>query len=183
MLGAMINKWALNMPASGKITQTFDLLGFGGDVPTSTPLTAAPTGVNTNPIFNTCIGSMKEGGAAIAIVTGANFEVNNNGKLDYVLFTRNPGAAGFDRRKITGKISLRYIDRTYSAKYLAETLTSLELTPTDVLGNKYVITFPAVKYTSMTDEGDATDVVLGLPFEAGPDSTLGTSMQIEKIPA
>lgn len=183
MRGAMVDQFKLTVPTSGKATVSFDLIGFGGDTPSSTPLTASPTAQSVTPIINTCIGSMTEDGVATAIATDFSLQLANNGKASPVLFQRDPGAMGVGARKISGKVAFRFTDRTREAKYFAETQVALAIMPTDPLGNKYVVTLPAVKYTSTTDEGDLTDPALGLAFEAGPDATLGTSLQIERIPA
>lgn len=182
--GVIPSSLRLSVQPGRMITGSFGMVGMAGDEPTGAALDATPTAAPTSQPFDSYTGSIKEGGAAIAIATGLELVVDNGMEAKYRLFSTEAGGLLDKRANVTGTLTAWFQDSTLLAKFLAETESSLQFTLTDLDGNSYRFTFPRIKYsTGDTPVQGEGEVSLSMSWRAILDSTTGTNMIVDKIPA
>lgn len=137
--------------------------------------------ISTTEPFDSFTGVIKEGGSAIATVTGLDFVLANGLDPAHVLMNDETTQFINGRSDVTGTVTAYVSDASLINKFVNETATSLELEIEDPLGNKLNFLFPNVKYTAadfpVADEGP---IMLSLPFQALYDTTELTNLKITR---
>ena len=160
----------------------FSILGMD-EATSGTPMDATPDpALLTKPIDgNSALATIKEGGTTIAIITGLDFTLDNQGKILEVIGANKGVGVNWGRSKITGNITAYVPDLNLYNKYVNETASSLEAILADGSTGSYSIKFPNVKYTSAKADVNNDDaLVQTLPFSALYDATSGNSIVITK---
>lgn len=180
--GCMVASMALSLKPNAIVTGSFNLIGKGATY-SGTPLDASTTPSQTNPALDAFSGSIKEGGSAIAVVTGIDLQVENGLEAVYVVGSNVAAAVVPGRCKVTGTVSAYFENQTLLNKFINETASDIEVTLGNGTAKSYKILLPEVRYAGadnpVSGEGP---VVLSMPFQAVYDTTEATSLKITRIP-
>jgi hypothetical protein len=169
--GAFADKISFKLPVSGLVTFDATIAGFNVTTET-TPLSSSPTApVNEQPFTVVNATLVKEGGAAIATLTGVDFSIDNKATALDVLGSQVPVGYTAGMSKVTGTASAYVPDLSLYLKYQNQTGTSLEVTLTDGT-NTFDILFPNIVYTAakIPVQGQGA-IVQNLSFTALRDPT------------
>lgn len=184
--GAEINTLALNVGVEQIVSAVFGFIGVDMPVPTQTaPAGSTFPAANTNPVMDSFSGSIKEGGTTIATVTEVTCNLENG---IAPRFTVGSDAAqiraSIGRSNCTGQLTAYFENSALLKKYINQTETSIDLTIGDSAGNKLRFFWPRVKLNGgQNDTQGQGSITTSLPFQALLDSTLGTQLVIDRIPA
>ena len=158
--------------------------GGGADTQTMilTHAPVRPAGeISTTEPFDSFTGVIKEGGDAIATVTGLDFVLANGLDPAHVLMNAETTQFINGRSDVTGTVTAYLSDVTLYNKFVNETSTTLELEIEDPVGNKLNFKFPNVKYlTGDVPVADEGPVMLTLQFQALYDATELTNLKITR---
>lgn len=180
-VGAEINSFSLECPATGIVTGTFGVIGKddtgGGTVISGATYTAD----NENTVFASPEGDISIGGSSVSVVTAVKFSLENSIENQAVVgqTTKIRGAAG--RSNITGEVTAFYSDDTLLDAFDNETSTELEFTVTDG-ANTYTFTFHNIKFNGGKPEvSGEREISITLPFQAIYDDAEGTQLTITRV--
>jgi len=179
--GMIVNSMSLSIQPDQIITGSFGFAGKAVDAPADTTIASSVNSPNTNPPFDSYTGSISEGGATIAIVSGLSLSLDNGLDPKYVLFADEANHIGAGRCNVTGELSAYFSDKTLLDKFINETESSLNVELTDPNGNTYAITLPRIKFTGESKSISENDIVQTLPIQALYDETETCAIKIEKI--
>lgn len=181
--GVGVTTMNLTMQTDGMITGSFSCVGKDMDPISGTRLDADPTAPSSNNPFNTSQGTIKEAGSSTSIVTSINLTLENSLNPTFALFQESARSLIDGRSNVTGNVTIYVQDETFINKFINETESSLEFSPTDPDGNKYRFRLPRIKYNGapldVQGEGEITPQ---MPIQALYDDNAGTNLSIRKLP-
>ena len=180
MRGGKVGGFTLDVKPDSIITGSFSLVGKAVDSPTSATQASVTEDANTNDVFNSFSGSIKEGGSSIAIITGLSLALKNSLPPGSVVLETEAALIGAGRTEVTGEVSAYFTDDTLLGKYIAGTESSLEFTLEDTSGNGYTFLMDKVKYTSEGKNIPEGSIVQTLGYMALHDTTY-TTLQISRV--
>lgn len=183
MRGAIANAFSLDIRPNAIVTGSFGFLALAADVFSDTSIDASPDAAPTTEPFDSYTGTLKEGGVAIATVTGLSLSIANGLEHFFALFDEDPYRIGTGRANVTGRVSAYFEDATLANKFLNETESSLELELEDPAGNVYTLLIPRIKYTGADKSMSENNIAIDLPFQALYDATTATAIQITRVSA
>lgn len=183
MTGAMVNALSLTVANNAMVTGSFGLIAKAASAFSGTSIDSTPDAAPTTSPFDSYTGYLKEGGSVIAIVTGLSLNLANGLEPLFALFNPDTYRIGVGRANLTGSVSAYFEDEVMANKFVNETESSLEFELEDLAGNVYRFTVPRIKYTGSDKSMTENNVSIDMPFQGLADSTLGTCLQIEKLPA
>jgi hypothetical protein len=177
--GCVVNNWTISVTPNGLITSTFNVMGEKMTAAAVATLSGA-TAKSTNSPFDSFTGTVTEGGASIALVTGIEFSLANNIAMLPIVGSQYTQGLVDGRVNITGTITAYFANSTLLNKFIDETESSLSFQLGDGV-NTMTFEMPRIKYSGgdvpVNDEGP---VVLNMPFQALYDSVDGYSLKITK---
>lgn len=182
--GVSVNTLALSIAPNSMVNATFglwakDMIAANAAITGST--TAAAT---TSSPVDSFTGAIKEGGAAIAIVTALELNLENGLESRPYVGSKTSAEPSIARSNVTGTVTAYFEDDALLQKFLNETESSISVELLDPSGNGYRVTLPRVKYmTGRADVGGEGDITIPLEFRALRDSTEETQIIIEKVEA
>ena len=182
MKGAKINTFSLDVKPDAIITGSFAFVGKSVDSPATSTIANETIPANTNEVFNSFTGSIKEGGTTIAIITGLKLSLSNKLSPEFVVFQDEAAGIGAGRTEVTGDISAYFPDKTLLEKYINGTESSLEFTLGDVDGNTYTFLMSRIKYTSESKNIPEGSIIQSLNYMALHDET-NTTLKITRANA
>lgn len=184
--GVEVNTLSLTIAAASRITGTFTLNGR------SQSLANDLTGLGT-PTFNPEVttegmdsftSSLEEGGTVNECVTEITLNLTHSLENINVVGSRLTKLPSAQDINLTGQLTISFTDSVMVEKFLNETESALTFLTTDTAGNSYRIRVPRLKFTGgQPDVSGKGDITVSLPFQALLDSTTGTNIIIERIPA
>lgn len=181
-----ISNLQVAVPANGLTTATFPLVGLEMSTGTSQVLTS-PTAISTSGAVAGANGLMMVNGAAVAVITSIDFDVNGNtAAADAVVGSTARPDVFQGTVAVTGNMSVYFTDATFRDYFINETEVSVNVTLTtssDKAADFISFQMPRVKVGG----ADVTDGQNGLtrtfPFVAIKDVTGGqnqsTTIQIQ----
>lgn len=166
------------IPATGLATTTFPLVGLGLSTGTSQVLTS-PTAISTSGAVAGANGLMMVNGAAVAVITSIDFDVNGNTAAADAVVGANSRPDVFQGTvAVTGNMTVYFTDATFRDYFINETEVSVNVTLTtssDKAADFISFQMPRVKVGG----ADVTDGQNGLtrsfPFVAIKDVTGGAN--------
>jgi len=190
--GLVCQNFNAQIAAGSLTTGSMSFIGSGHGRDTATQGTGSPSAQTSTDVFNAVnnIQDVYEGGSALPATVeflDASFDINTDLRARPAVGSLGPVGIGSTKRMITG--GMNYYFESGSAgiydKYLNDTESSLEYSLVDGAGNQYIITFPAIKYStaSITPGGNGVDTMVSTTFEAYKKSTLSYAIQIDAIDA
>lgn len=177
--GARVNTMALSVKPNSIVTGNFGIMAkdWGNS---ASSVDVSPDAASSTSVFDSFSGTILEGGAAIAIVTGIDLNINNNLDPAFVVGDATMQQLFEQRCTVSGSITVYLKDETLLEKFKNETVSSIEFKLSDGT-NYYTYILPRLKY------GDASapvngfgGIIVTLPFQAYRDPTVGASLRIEK---
>ncbi len=183
LTGCMANTFGLEVRPNAMVTGSFGMVALGGSAFADASIDATPDAAPTTSPFDAYTGSIKEGGAALAIATGLSLSLANGLESLFALFRADPYRIGVGRANVTGRLSAYFESAAMANKFSNETESSIEFRLTDLAGNSYDILIPRIKYTDAAKSMTENNVLVDMPFQALNDTTEGTSLRIDKRPA
>lgn len=174
MIGMCVNTWALNMPARGKVTETFGFLGYGLPTGSTTRTDSAGgtvTDPSTDPILNTTTNLNKlllDGYPADAYIESMDFTLNNNLRERLALQREGTLEPGSGQSMASGNMKVYFDNKQMYDKYLAHTAIAVEFALRDADGRQFSVYMPKVQRTDGTyaTPGINQDIFLQLAFKA-----------------
>lgn len=182
--GVRLNSFKIAVGLDGPVKATFG--GMYREVTRSaSPLDATPTAASTNPAFDSFTGSISEGSATIAIVTGVEINLDNGMSPQNVVFDDRVTDFVDGKSTITGQLTAYFESNALFAKFLAETASSLSFTLTDSNAATHVFLLPKIFYTGADGLGAQGDgpIVATFPFQAVRDGTEASNIKITRSAA
>ena len=114
-VGCGVDTLSLSIQPNRMITGTLGIIG--GNMTTATTPLGTVTDAGTAPPFDAFTGTLLEGGAANAIVTGITINLNNSLDPSYVILKSFADELTYGRSNVTGTISAKFNEldarRTY----------------------------------------------------------------------
>jgi hypothetical protein len=159
--GCRVNSMDLQIPESGIVTGSLDIIGKTPVALSGTSL-GTPTGSTHSPIMEH-EASFQEGGAAGTALALA-MSLQNNLEPVSGIGTREIIGLAEGKGDLTGSVTVLFEDETLVNKVINETASSLRLTFT-VTGGSLDILLPRVKYFGPAGAGIETDRGLVVPME------------------
>jgi len=178
--GLVANTFNLEVNLDGVVQSTFGLMGKDMTVATS-DIDSAPTAAPDKQPFVHFDGTFKEGGSAIAILTGISLSVDNQNNANYVLGSDSIDSLSSAMIKVEGTVTAYFQDAVLLNKFINETASTIEFTLDDGEGNTHTFLLPNVKYNGADIQvSDGNTVPVTLPFVALYDGTEATSLKITR---
>lgn len=179
--GFVGNSFTIDSPNDGNVTFSMEGMAMDETVNTSTISTAPYTPFASKTPFTHCNGTLTEGGAPIAYVSGINFTVNNNYSAQNVWGDCDVSDLVEGRAQVTGTLTVFFVNAVLYNKFVNGTPTSLSVAFSDGV-NSLTFTMPKVKYTSgdkpSGNSSDPRTITLG--FEAFAPSSVGSALTITR---
>lgn len=180
--GCAVNKMSLDLKTNAMVTGSFDIVGKSATFGTTS---AAVTNVasKTNAPLDCFSGSVKEGGAPIAVITGVSLAVNNSISPALVIGSKSAASLVPGRLDITGTVSAFFENMTLLNKFKDEIVSTLEITLGAGGPGSYIIKLPKIKYSGGSNQVDGEgQITLNMPFQALLDPTTGTNIHVTRVP-
>ena len=184
--GCEVETMSLGIMSGDKDTTVeFDILGQNETIANTAPGSSTFGSASTTPTIASFTGTIKEGGSTIAIVTELTIKLANSLAVRPVVgtnLTRLPSVGPSD---VTGQLTAFFEDSSLLAKFLAGTATAFDFTLLDSAGNAYRIQIPNLIYTGggEPDVKGSGPLTQALPWQALFDTTTGSNIVIDRIPA
>lgn len=140
-----------------------------------------PTAANTNAVFDSFTGTITEGGAALAIVTGIDLKLDQAATDSKVLFDATTQQISLGTVNVTGTMVVRFINKNLKAKFLAGASTDLSFT-LGATSKTYQFDMSTVKYTGATTDTGESELTQSFPFTATYNAGDATSLMITRTP-
>lgn len=167
--GMKVNNLSIQLPATGLTTVD---IGFAGkdltQVGTSQYFTS-PTAQNSNGIFAAVNGVMLVNGAAVALVTSADFAIERATENAAVVGSNSVADIFTGRIRVTGNLSVYFQDAAFRDYFDDETPVSIVLTVTadsSDAANFVAFTLPKVKLGSFTKDDGELGLIASASFQA-----------------
>ena len=182
--GCEVSSWSIEAANNSIAKSTFSFFGLDMEGPS----TAAPS--NTyykNAIvtkqFDTFKGDIKIDTVVDCNVTEYSLTINNGHDAKFTVGCPTSGKASITESIVSGSITVYYANADLYEKFVDEIPMSLELTLTDLAGNKLIIDLPNLKIGSDTSPSVSADgsITMTLNFTAHKDDTLGSHVSVRRI--
>lgn len=147
----------------------------------SRTLSASPTAVNSNPVFDAFTGALQENGVTLAIATGIDLKIDQGGNANFALFDATAQSVSLSTINATGSLVVRFVNNALKNKFLAGTASALTFT----LGSgskSYTFDLSNIKYTSANADTGENELTQTLAFQAIYDVTDASTMVITRVP-
>lgn len=165
--GCRITQAQVSIPANGIATVGFTVLGQDMETATSRYFTT-PTAATTTSVASGAIGEVKADGAAIAVVTGAEFTVNGNGTTGAVIGSDLSPDVFVGVVEVSGQLTLYMQDKTILDQFINEDTLSLSIQLDEGGTSAHFMRFsmPKIKLGSYTVADVAGEAVATCQFTA-----------------
>jgi len=181
--GVEFDGFDIDVKAEGIVPIVFNAVGQDQTSDTAIITGATYAAAPTNTPYDGFSGTIKEAGAAIAILTEVKCTLKNNLAEIYVVGSNTTLEPSIGKSMVTGTVTAYFADTVMLNKFIDETESSIEFTLTDGT-NSYDILIPRVKYTGAPlSVSSDKPITIALPFSALLDSVTGTNIQITRTPA
>jgi len=177
--GCRLNTLAVSAEIDANVIATFGVIGTDAE-PYTVPVDAVFAAATTSEPIVTSVGSITEGGTALAYATSHNFTLSNGMAAIFALGSR----AAYDVQNgvftATGTLSAYRESGGLYAKFLNETATSISQTFSDGT-NTLTFTFPNVRFVQADDAVPGPDAIVNqFTYSAGYDGTAATTVTITR---
>jgi hypothetical protein len=167
--GMKVNSVAVQLPATGLTTVD---IGFAGKDLAQTGTSqyfSSPTAQGTQGIFAAVNGVVLVQGAAVALITSADFSIERATENAVVVGSNSVADIFSGRIRVTGNLTVYFEDATFRNYFNAETPVSLVFTvtaDTSATSNFMTFTLPKVKLGSFTKDDGELGIVASTSFQA-----------------
>jgi hypothetical protein len=167
--GMKVNSMNVQLPATGLTTVDFGFAGKDLTQVGTTQYFTSPTAQGTNGIFAAVNGVMLVNGAAVALITSADFSVERATENATVVGSNSVADIFTGRIRATGNLSVYFQDAAFRDYFDDETVVSIVLTVTadsTATSNFVAFTLPKVKLGSFTKDDGELGIVASASFQA-----------------
>ncbi len=191
MDGLVPGSISLDLAAGEIVTGSIGFQGRGTAIRSTTLIGTAPyvqLPSQSTEVMNatTNVGTIEKDGVALATAI-QSLSISGDGGLrtQSALGSKFARGIGQGRFNLTGSISAYFETATLFNEFLTHDTVSLSFRLTDLDSNSYVITIPAVKFTTdtMNPSGIDTDVMEEIEWTAFRDASLGCMVQFDRYSA
>jgi len=182
--GMCLGEMSLDIPADGRITGSFTLLGSKEETKTASQGTGHTKATTTNIVTGANhVDDIFENKQEAKILS-LSMSINNNLRTRLQVGTLGAVSVGSGSILITGSMELYLPDATFFDKYLDQTPSSLSFGVTDGAGNGYIVEIPTMRITDGTRPagGLNTDVVGTFEWQAYMNPTEEISIRVTRFP-
>lgn len=183
--GCEISSMQLSLPANGRVTGSFSIIGRGMRTAANLDSLSA---VTYNPVTTTLSmdafsGGISEGGSSISVITEASLTIQNGMGARFVVGSKESINPENGRSNVTGQISAYFENSNLIDKFLNEESSSISFELRDPQGNFILINLPRLNYSSAKpDVSGEGSIILPMPFQVTLDPTTNTNIQIQRTP-
>jgi hypothetical protein len=167
--GMKVNSMAVQLPATGLTTVDFGFAGKDLTQVGTTQYFTSPTAQGSNGIFAAVNGVMLVNGAAVALITSADFSVERATENATVVGSNSVADIFTGRIRATGNLSVYFQDAAFRDYFDDETSVSIVLTVTadsSADSNFVGFTLPKVKLGSFTKDDGELGLIASASFQA-----------------
>lgn len=133
--------------------------------------------------FDSFTGTIQEGGVAIGHVTGWDLKMEQAVQPNFACGSDSPVSTSTGVKKVSGNLTVLYIDQALRKKFLNGTATSLKLILGSVAAEEaYTFDLGTVKFTSNTRDDSEMARIESMAFAATYTAT-DTTLKITRTPA
>jgi hypothetical protein len=181
--GLTVSTMAISLAPNQMVTTTFGMVGKDMTISATQktqdgPFVRAPYDSYSGDISIGNVGSS----AAVAIVTGLDFTLNNSFAPTFVIGDSAAPSLEYGRAEIEGTITAYFEDASLINRFLNETETELEVSVNDPTGtNALTFLFPRIKINSADVPVDGpTSRIINMSFVALYDTTEASNLVITR---
>jgi len=167
--GMKVNSMAVQLPATGLTTVDFGFAGKDLTQVGTTQYFTSPAAQGTQGIFAAVNGVMLVNGAAVALITSADFSVERATENATVVGSNSVADIFTGRIRATGNLSVYFQDAAFRDYFDDETPVSIVLTVTadsTATANFVAFTLPKVKLGSFTKDDGELGIIASASFQA-----------------
>lgn len=168
-VGNKVNTVGIALPATGLTTVDLSFMGQDLKQRGVSQFFTTPTAQNSNGIFAAVNGALIVNGAPVALVTGANFNINRNLTSEAVVGSNIKPEIYEGRIIVDGDFTTLYQDGTFSGYFDNETEISLvvALTANSLPNSEFMsFTIPRLKLSTDTKDDGEKGIVSSNSFQA-----------------
>lgn len=189
--GMVPNQMKMSISAGNIITGNFDFKGKSETLSGSTVGTGTANAATTTEAINAVsnVASIIEGSTLAAMsgvyVQALDFTLANNARDLTAIGSLGAVDMGYGRCDITGTLKAYFINNTLYDKYITNTRSGLSFRMADNAGNAYIVTFPAIEFSSakVNAGGANQDITVDIGWTAIRHATNNCMIQIDKFAA
>lgn len=182
--GVEFNSMQLAIAANAIITGKFGVVGKTQVLDTAIIVGSSVAEPSTTEPLDSFTGALKEGGAAVAVVTEIQLNLDNGLDPRFVVGSKETILPSIGRCNVTGQITAYFEDSALVSKFIDEEETSLEFDLPDAAGNNLNFMLPRLKYSGgQPDVAGEGPIMLTMPFQAMRDAAAGSNIVITRTPA
>jgi hypothetical protein len=187
--GLRIGSFEFAAAAGDIVTASYELMGQGITTHSNTVLGSAPyvpLATNSSEPFNATVGvgAIRKDGAPFDVAI-QSIELNGDGNMRSQTAAGNkfPIGIAYGSLSIEGSMVVYFADLQVFDLLLSHATLSLSFDFSDVDGNAYTFTLPAVKITNdvIVPEGINTDIMEEVEFQAQRDPVLSTMFMVDRF--
>ena len=168
-VGNKVNTVGVALPATGLTTVDLSFMGQDLTKRGTTQFFTTPSAQNSNGIFAAVNGALIVNGAPVALVTGANFNINRNMTSEAVVGSNIKPEIYEGRIIVDGDFTTLYQDGTFAGYFDNETEISLvvALTANSLPNSEFMsFTIPRLKLSTDTKDDGEKGIVSSNSFQA-----------------
>lgn len=168
-VGNKVNTVGIALPATGLTTVDLSFMGQDLKKRGVSQFFTSPTAQNSNGIFAAVNGALIVNGAPVALVTGANFNINRNMTSEAVVGSNIKTEIYEGRIIVDGDFTTLYQDGTFAGYFDNETEISLvvALTANSLPNSEFMsFTIPRLKLSTDTKDDGEKGIVSSNSFQA-----------------
>ena len=168
-VGNKVNTVGIALPATGLTTVDLSFMGQNLAKRGTSQFFTTPTAQNSNGIFAAVNGALIVNGAPVALVTGANFNINRNMTSEAVVGSNIKPEIYEGRIIVDGDFTTLYQDGTFAGYFDNETEISLvvALTANSLPNSEFMsFTIPRLKLSTDTKDDGEKGIVSSNSFQA-----------------
>lgn len=187
--GMEVSALAIDLQTQDIMKAKVSFMGKDATIGTSRVSGATTVTATTNDVMSTSshIGQIREGGSAVAspnFVISAALNIENNLRMQNAIGSVSAVGIGVGRCNVSGSLETYFGSSAILQKLRNNTATSFDYRVEDSTKTKaYIFDLPRVKFSggNANVSGIDTDLVLPLEFTAMRHSTLGYTIQIQRV--
>ena len=167
--GMKVGTMNVQLPATGLVTTDFSFMGKDLAQTGTSQYFTTPTAQNTNGIFAAVNGILLVNGAAVAVITSADFSVDRGMENATVVGSNSVADIFTGRIRVTGNFSTYFTDGTFRGYFTNEDVVSLVfLVSASNAADADFVSFivPKIKLGSATKDDSETGIVQSHSFTA-----------------
>ena len=184
--GMVVSQVEMSVEANSILTGSFEFMGKNASISSAIFTSGSIVSATTTDVMNAVsnVGTILENDSAVssALLKSINFTMGNALRGKPAIGVLGNSSLGAGRISVNGTMEAYFLTQDLYDKYVAGTESSLSFKVTKN-SQSYMITFPRIKYTEDTvnAEGNDTDVMEAIGFQAIRDATYGCTIQIDRF--